>query len=595
MRLADALVTALRDWGVAHVFGVSGANIEHLHDAIHRLGDDRLTSVMAKSEVGAAFMADGHARVHRTLGVCCATSGGGMMNLAVGVAEAYNDSVPVLAIVGQVPTTLEGRGGFQDSSGRGRTVDAAQMWRAITKYTAKITRPEQFWPALQEAVAAALGGRPGPAALLIPRDLYDAEVGDPPADLPARLPRPGAGANAPDAHAVRSLFERMRDATHPVLVLGTGVNRCTDPQAVIDFARAAGVPVMSTIAGTGSFPNSDPLYLGTIGVAGHPSAHAYLNDVADLIVAVGTGLGVMVRGAIAPALEGADLAVVNLDPDAAAACSPSLVVEADAGDAFAALGELQRAEPFRAPPVESYRHTRYQPTLAAPVAPQSHNPRAVGGQGLLRQSQAIWTLNHYLPDAGHLVFDAGNCAAAALHFLDVPDATTATIALGMGGMGYAIAASIGVQLGSAPDCRTTVLCGDGAFLMLGTEIHTAVELGLPILFVVFNNGRHGMCVTRQQLMFDGRVECAEYQMPRVAAIARSLGAPNKLWVGGAGTEQGLVAALDDYHGAARPGPGVLELRLLQEELPPFAPFLPADAETYQVTAAGHKRASRSAA
>ena len=107
MKLVDALVTTLRDWDLRFVFGVSGANIEHLHDAIHRLGEGRLAAVLAKSEVGAAFMADARARVHHTLGVCCATSGGGMMNLAVGLAESYAESVPVLAIIGQPPSQLE--------------------------------------------------------------------------------------------------------------------------------------------------------------------------------------------------------------------------------------------------------------------------------------------------------------------------------------------------------------------------------------------------------------------------------------------------------------------------------------------------------
>ncbi len=131
MKLADALVTTLRDWEIDYLFGVGGANIEHVFDAVHRLGEDRLQSVFAKSEVGAAFMADCRARVHRTLGVCCSTSGGGMMNLAVGVAEAFAESVPVLAIVGQPPTNLEGRGAFQDSSGRGRSVDADRLWAQL--------------------------------------------------------------------------------------------------------------------------------------------------------------------------------------------------------------------------------------------------------------------------------------------------------------------------------------------------------------------------------------------------------------------------------------------------------------------------------
>jgi acetolactate synthase-1/2/3 large subunit len=156
MKLADALVTTLRDWGLEYLFGVSGANIEHLHDAVHRLGGERFRSVCAKSEVGAAFMADCRARVHRTLGVCCSTSGGGMMNLAVGVAEAFAESVPLLAVVGQPPTRLEGRGAFQDSSGIGRSVNAAGLWAAISKYQARITEPGQFWRCLDCAVTAAM-------------------------------------------------------------------------------------------------------------------------------------------------------------------------------------------------------------------------------------------------------------------------------------------------------------------------------------------------------------------------------------------------------------------------------------------------------
>lgn len=140
MRIADALVSVLADLGVKYVFGVSGANIEHLHDAIHRAGAGRLRSVLARREDGAACMADARARVHRTLGVCCATSGGGMMNLLAGLAESYTESVPVLALVGQPPAALDGRGSFQDSSGIGRTVDALALLSTVTKKAVRISR-----------------------------------------------------------------------------------------------------------------------------------------------------------------------------------------------------------------------------------------------------------------------------------------------------------------------------------------------------------------------------------------------------------------------------------------------------------------------
>jgi acetolactate synthase-1/2/3 large subunit len=151
----------------------------------------------------------------------------------------------------------------------------------------------------------------------------------------------------------------------------------------------------------------------------------------------------------------------------------------------------------------------------------------------------------------------------------------------MGGMGYAIAGAIGAQLGTPGRGRTVVLCGDGAFLMLGLEIHTAVERRLPILFVVFNNAKHGMCVTRQNVYFQGRVESSEYARVDIATVARGLGGTSDLWVGRAATAGDLRRELEAYgSGAGRPG--VLELVLTREEIPPFAPFLQPDHPTYAV-------------
>lgn len=576
MKLADALVTTLRDWGLGYVFGVSGANIEHLHDAIHRLGGGDLRAVLAKSEVGAAFMADARARVHRTLGVCCATSGGGMMNLAVGIAESYAESVPVLALVGQPPSTLDGRGGFQDSSGIGRSVDALALFGSMTKYVARVDAAS-FWESLHAAVVAALEGRKGPSVLLFPRDVYEAEVGPRPAWLPHDLGEIGRPAAVSPA-ALEPLFEAIRDARRPVLLLGTGVDRCSDPAAVARFAREARLPVMTTMANPGLFAQDDPLHLGVVGAAGHPSAHRYLDEEADLIIAVGTGLNVMVRQPVGRALSRRRLAVVNVDPgEVVRALTPEIIVQHDAGAAFRALSELLAEEPFRCPAVEGYALTRYVPELSeGPIS----SVMLRGHAEPLRQSEAIALLEPHLPEEGHLLFDAGNCAAAALHYLQIPGGATSTIALGMGGMGYAIAAAVGAQLGETDGKRSVVLCGDGAFLMLGLEVHTAVDLGLPILFVVFNNNKHGMCVTRQNLLFEGRVACTEYSRFEAAAVARGLGHREELWVGRAATRGDLAARLAEYAALPEGRPGVLELSLAFEEVPPFAPFLPADAETF---------------
>jgi acetolactate synthase I/II/III large subunit len=574
MSVADALATTLRDWGIGYVFGVSGANIEHFHDAVHRLGDRRLTSVMARSEAGAAFMADAQARVHRTLGVCCATSGGGMMNLAVGVAESYAESVPVLAIVGQVPTTVEGRGGFQDSSGVGRTVDAVGLWRSIAKFVGKASAAGQFWSLLHQAVEAALNGRQGPAVLLLPRDIQAAPAPPRPSWFPTTLEAVRRPSPLRDQTASRGLLERLRQARRPVMIVGTGVERSSDPDAVIRFARDCRVPVVTTIASPGAFPGDDPRYLGVIGAAGHPSAHRYINEQADLLIAVGTGLDLMTRAPIEAGLARAPLAVINLDPGPLLrALDPAVVIEADAGVVFEDWLQAWRQRPFVCPPVEGYQSTRFVARLASAA------PAADDGGEVLLQSQAIAQLQAYLPRAGNILFDAGNCAATALHFLDIPAGVKTTIALGMGGMGYAIAAATGAQLGSPSGTRTMVLCGDGAFLMLGLEVHAAIERRLPVLFVVFNNGKHGMCVTRQELYFDGRLECSAYPAVDIEAIARGLGDRDCLWTGRAATPSELADRLREYHGNHTCRPGLLELILPREEVPPFTPFLPRDAAT----------------
>jgi len=580
MKLADALVETLHDWDVRYIFGVSGANIEHMHDAIHRLDGGRLESVLAKSEVGAAFMADCRARTHRTLGVCSATSGGGMMNLAVGLAESYAESVPVLALIGQPPTALEGRGAFQDSSGIGRTVNAEALFGSIAKYVRKVDSAEVFWESLGEAVDSALSGRPGPAVLLLPRDVFELEVGARPAELPTSL-ADFVCSPAPDEQEVGALFEALRSAKRPVLIMGTGAERSQSSAAVRAFAEESQIAVATTMASPNAFPHDHPLFLGTVGAVGNPSAHDYLNDSADLIVAVGTGLNIMVRQPIALALQRCRVATVNIDPGELSRVVPdSLAVRGDAGDVFGQLLERLRKEPFRRGGVKPHALTRYRPVLA-PSAEETNE----GNAGMLLQSEAVEVLEQHLPERGHLLFDAGNCAVAALHGMSLPSGLTGTIALGMGGMGYAIAGAIGAQLGETRG-RTVVVCGDGAFLMLGLEVHTAIEQNLPILFVVFNNSSHGMCVSRQQLMFEGRIECSRYSDINASAVARGLGHRDALWSARVSTRDELVEALHEFGTRHSGGPGVLELVLRREELPPFGPFISADAETVAVGMVG---------
>jgi acetolactate synthase I/II/III large subunit len=575
MQLNDALVKALIDLNVQYVFGVSGANIEHLHDAIHRIGDGKLHSILTKSEDGAAFMADCRARVHRTLGVCCSTSGGGMMNLIAGIAESYAESVPVLALVGQPPSTLAGLGAFQDSSGIGFTVDSMMLWQSVAKYVGMVSSPEDFWVHLVKALRASLSGRPGPVVLLFPRDVFEKDVGEYTVDLIKEL----AALTRPKPIGlceIYPLFEEICKAENPLLILGSGVRQSSDPNAVVAFARSASIPVVTTLSGRGEFPNNDPLYLGTLGVAGHPSAHFYLKEKADLLIVVGSRLDIMTRHAFDSVLTTKKIAVVDVDTSCIArVISPTTTINGDAGIVFNRLLSLLEKNPSKARYSGSYEIEMVKPSPIAPLLCNEYKARA---DKTLMQSDAMAILQKFLPERSHLLFDAGNCAATALHMTTVPPGSSSTIALGMGGMGYAISGAIGAQLGSPFGTRTVVFAGDGAFLMTGFEIHTAVDLGLPILFLIFNNNMHGMCVTRQRLFFESRLECNRYSPIDVYLVAQGFGKPGKLWTGKASTVDELLYQLNDYESQIDL-PGVLELCIYDEEIPPFTPFLTENPQT----------------
>ena len=501
------------------------------------------------------------------------------MNLAVGVAESYQEGIPVLAIVGQIPTGLNGVGGFQDSSGIGHTVNAKGLWSAISKEVRVISNPETFWTDLREVVESILSPRPGPGVLLIAKNVFSLTVPPRPPDWPTDLSTMRA-CRQPRPSMLRDLIERLGRAKAPLIVAGPDVRAGGAQDQLVTLARRMQIPVVTTLSDIGAFPADDPLCLGVIGTAGHPSPIG-TSMVADLGIVVGSSLEI---GGVRRSWMVWASGLVFVCPESRSVpSSGGTLIESDVL-AFtttllcdAAMLPVGPGRPM------GYVQQEYQPLIAARTE-VDHHPNS---EGALLQSEAIAKVQQILPHYQRLLFDAGNCAASALHYLSVPAHVQTSIALGMGGMGYAIPGAIGASLAGSEAERTMVLCGDGAFLMLGMEVHTAVDLGLPILFVVFNNAKHGMCVTRQQVYFQSRIECASYDSVAVAELCRGFGTSDQIWVGEASTLADLDAALDELSDWQWSGPAVLELTLRREEVPPFAPFLPADAPVIDKPAEGH--------
>lgn len=417
-RVVDYLVNAVSALGVRHIFGVDGANIEDLYDAAHAAAD-RVTAVVAKHEFAAATMADGYARSTSGLGVVCATSGGGAMNLVAGLAESHASRVPVLALVGQAPTALEGRGAFQDSSGRAGTFDAAELFDAIALYCARVTDPATLPAHLSRAVAAAGAG--GPAVLLLPKDVQQADLGPIPAFVPPRR------VHGRDDAGIERILDGLRAARaigKVVIIAGAQVARDDARGELRDLAAALDAGVGVAPDALDVYGYADHGYLGVAGSMGHAELADALRGCA-LCLLVGTRMPVTARAGLETVL-GASTASVGADPpylDAVVHATSTdlrttlreLVVALGVGD-----GRVHRIDP---------RRPRRAPS-PLPIPP-AHGPG-------LRYRDIVETLNAALRSDTDVFADAGNTGASVVHYLRTPPAGRFVVALGMGGMGYAL-------------------------------------------------------------------------------------------------------------------------------------------------------------
>jgi acetolactate synthase I/II/III large subunit len=553
-RVVDHIVEYLARIDTDYIFGVDGANIEDLYDAAHFRSD--ITAVLAKHEFSAATMADGYSRSGAGLGVVAATSGGGALNLVPGLGESLASRVPVLALVGQPATTMDGRGSFQDTSGRNGSLNAEALFSAVSVYCQRVVTPADIVSALPRAIAAARRG--GPAVLLLPKDIQQAMVG-----VNGYDKRNGRGVDPPrsligDPHPI---VRALRQANGPITIIAGEQVARDDARSELEELRAllraqvACVPDAKDVAGTPGSGSSSAL--GVTGVMGHPGVADAVAASAVCLV-VGTRLSVTAGAGLDDALA----AVRTVSIGSAPPYLPCTHVHTE--DLRGSLTMLTRALSGRG----RARGLRV-PDF---VADAELSPPAFAGTGV-RYRDAMVVLDRVLPDGTDIVVDAGNTGAAAIHHLPVRRDGRFAVALGMGGMGYSFGAGIGMAFGRAmsngPSRRTVVIAGDGAFFMHGMEVHTAVQYRLPVTFILFNNNAHAMCVTREQLFYDDL-----YSYNRFA--------PSQLGAGLAGMFPGLssvdVTDIDALPAAleramAVDGPSVVTVECSADEIPPFAAFL----------------------
>lgn len=542
-RVADYLVSALAGVGVGHIFGVGGANIEDVYDAVDRTGG-RVKAVVAKHEFAAACMAEGARRAAGGLGVVMATSGAGAMNLVPGIAEAYAARVPLLALIGQPPRDLEGRGAFQDSSGRAGAFDAVALFSSISRFCARVDDPASVDQLLAAAVEATRAPRGGPAVLLIPKDVQQA-----PAygcrSIVDLLPAAHRTPSGPRAAAARRLVDAVRQDARILVIAGDGVGHHDARAELAELAHRLGADVAVTPEGKDVYADGCPRFVGVSGAIGHPTVQQSLEH-ADLCVLVGTRMPVMARAGLDAAL--ARTPIVAFDPELPFVDS-AVHVDGDLRVELRAAVDALPARPLRRPGPTAVMHL---------VPPRPDTPG-------VRLPDAVRAIDAALPFGATVVSDAGNASAAAIHYLSTP--LRFIVAQGMGGMGHSFGAGIGAAF--ATGRRTYVLSGDGGFYAHGMEVHTAVEYDLPVTFVIFNNNAHAMCVTREQLFYGGGYSYNTFKPADIGAGVRAM-FPT-LYTVSATTADELRRALVESN--TRPGPALVCVEADPNEMPPFGPFL----------------------
>ncbi|MDP2332762.1 MAG: thiamine pyrophosphate-binding protein [Reyranella sp.] len=545
---AKYVAYSLEKLGVRHVFGVGGANIEDLFDAVHRT--PALLGVLAKHEFSAATMADGYARVGAPLGVVMATSGGGALNLVPALAESYASCVPVLALVGQPPTSMEGHGAFQDGSGRGGSIDARELFRSVSVHCESLASADELPYALHQALSAALGERPGPAVLLLPKDVQRAKV-DPHA--PAYDLRPSRGRRAPAEDDVKAAAELLAGARSVLVIAGDGVARHHARNELAALVERLDARVALAPDARDVYDNGDRRFIGLAGVMGNRSLTEQLAHT-DACVVVGTRLPHLAHAGIEGELARRPLISVHFEPSFEAGAPRIELI------GHVKLGLRDLVAQLAARPAQ----------VVEVVPPEESAPTFLSGTrtaGALRFGDALQAIMAAMPDDANVIVDAGNTGASAVHWMRSPSRGRFVLALGMGGMGYSFGAATGAAFANGR--RTFVLAGDGAFFMHGLEIHTALQHDLPITFILFDNNAHGMCVTREHLYFGGDYS---YNTFRRSKLASGLGAmfPALKVLPGRSAEE-----IEHSLRVPCAGPSVMCIDVDVREIPPFLPFLQA--------------------
>ncbi|MEO9319748.1 MAG: biosynthetic-type acetolactate synthase large subunit [Nitrososphaera sp.] len=502
---AKALISALEKEGVEVIFGLPGGANLPIYDA---LVGANVRHILVRHEQSASHMADGYARIKRKAGVCFATSGPGATNLVTGIATAYADSSPVVAVTGQVPLNMIGKDAFQET-------DIIGVANPCTKYAFQPRSPAEIPETVKKAFYIAESGRPGPVLVDIPKDVQTAEAEMKFPDLiKVRGYNPSTEA---DLSEVGRAVELILKAEKPIIMAGGGVILSGAFAELQALAELLMVPVVTTFKGKGAFPENHPLAMGPIGMHGHAEANKIIIE-ADCILAIGARFSDRSVGRFDEFGKG--MSIIHMDIDPAEIGKNKSVDVAIVGDVKSSLKTLVKLLSKKIPKraSESPWLRRRKELIQYFSETIKDYPRDITAKKSLKK------LRELLPAKGIVTTEVGQCQMwASLHF-DVIAPGTFFSSTGLGTMGFGFPASIGAKA-AAPNVPVVDIAGDGSFNMTENSLAVSVLDKLPVIVFLMNNYMLGM-VAQWQRTFYGRRYSGVHQhnCPDYVKIAEAYGA-----------------------------------------------------------------------
>ncbi|MBC7286642.1 MAG: biosynthetic-type acetolactate synthase large subunit [Armatimonadetes bacterium] len=478
---AEALLRVLEEEGVDTIFGYPGGAVIPIYDALY--DNPRIRHILTRHEQGAAHAADGYARATGKVGVCMATSGPGAMNLVTGLATAYMDSIPIVAIAGQVRTSAVGKDSFQEADTTGVTMP-------ITKHNYLVTDPAALPDVVREAFHIARTNRPGPVLIDVPADVSGGQTKWTERDE-EKLRRRYAPPPDPDPQLIHRAAEMINSAERPLLFIGGGVIASGAHEEVRQLAETANLCVVHTLLGKGGFPETHELSMGMVGMHGHAYAN-YAMDRCSLLIGIGVRFDDRVTGDLSKFARHAKIIHIDIDPaEIGKVVVPHLGIAGDAKKVLRALLPLVKPRPRTAWEEQLFRWRHEHPLkyeqrddVVAPQYVVEELYRLTGGSAIVAtevgQNQ-MWAAQYYKCTRPRQFLTSG----------------------GLGTMGYGFPAAIGAQIGR-PGETVIDIAGDGSIQMNIQEMATARANGLPVKIVILNNCYLGMVRQWQQLFYNRR-------------------------------------------------------------------------------------------